>query len=69
MHQVRCSGWSIYEFSHCVYRCPVEVSMISFVEEWKCMIKLRIEYDPSGELQGNSTLIEFCTLSPPGLPV
>ncbi|KAJ4492602.1 P-loop containing nucleoside triphosphate hydrolase protein [Lentinula edodes] len=46
-------------------RCPVEVSMISFVEEWKCMIKLRIEYDPSGELQGNSTLIEFCTLSSP----
>lgn len=43
--------------------------MISFVKEWKCMIQLRIEYDPSGGLQGNSTLIEFCTLSPPGLPV
>ncbi|KAJ3935180.1 MAG: hypothetical protein NXY57DRAFT_1101046 [Lentinula lateritia] len=39
--------------------CPVEVSMISFVKEWKCMIQLRIEYDPSGGLQGNSTLIEF----------
>ncbi|KAJ3916699.1 P-loop containing nucleoside triphosphate hydrolase protein [Lentinula edodes] len=59
------SGISVPRDSGICTRCPVEVSMISFVEEWKCMIKLRIEYDPSGELQGNSTLIEFCTLSPP----
>ncbi|KAJ3865875.1 P-loop containing nucleoside triphosphate hydrolase protein [Lentinula novae-zelandiae] len=59
------SGISVPRDSGICTRCPVEVSMISFVKEWKCMIQLRIEYDPSGGLQGNSTLIEFCTLSPP----
>ncbi|KAJ4000867.1 P-loop containing nucleoside triphosphate hydrolase protein [Lentinula boryana] len=57
------SGINVPRDSGICTRCPVQLSMSSFVEEWKCSIALRIEYDPSGQQQGNSTLIDFCTLS------
>ncbi|KAE9399931.1 P-loop containing nucleoside triphosphate hydrolase protein [Gymnopus androsaceus JB14] len=49
-----------------LHRCPVDLSMSSFVDEWSCTISLRIEYDESGQQQGNSTSIPFCTLSSNG---
>ncbi|KAJ3984868.1 P-loop containing nucleoside triphosphate hydrolase protein [Lentinula detonsa] len=57
------SGINVPRDSGICTRCPVQLSMSSFVKEWKCSISLRIEYDPSGNQQGNSTLIDFCTLS------
>ncbi|KIK61582.1 hypothetical protein GYMLUDRAFT_224459 [Collybiopsis luxurians FD-317 M1] len=57
------SGISVPRDSGICTRCPVELSMSSFVDEWKCSISLRIEYDRSGNQQGNSTTIPFCTLS------
>ncbi|KAF9078197.1 P-loop containing nucleoside triphosphate hydrolase protein [Rhodocollybia butyracea] len=57
------SGINVPRDSGICTRCPVELSMSSVADEWKCKISLRIEYDPSGAQQGGSTNISFCTLS------
>ncbi|KAJ4473675.1 P-loop containing nucleoside triphosphate hydrolase protein [Lentinula aciculospora] len=57
------SGISVPRDSGICTRCPVELSMNSFVGSWKCSISFRIKFDTMGNEQGNSTPIEFCTLS------
>ncbi|KAF5352891.1 hypothetical protein D9757_012099 [Collybiopsis confluens] len=57
------SGISVPRDSGICTRCPVEISMSSLADEWKCTISLRFEYDPSGNQQQVSALKLFCTLS------
>ncbi|KAJ3972925.1 P-loop containing nucleoside triphosphate hydrolase protein [Lentinula raphanica] len=55
------SGINVPRDSGICTRCPVELSMSSFVEEWECTISLR--YNISENSGGNSTSTVFCTLS------